>query len=217
MNLQEHYAHYSASLSWDLLEDTELYAKITPTKDTHLYKNIHEYLVALVKAIRGAIDVNNVDMYRKMLRAHQFALTHLFRKMVDELLEDNDKTDGLTYFYLARDIGWHWFKFSGIKGLTIKLKDGPVPSFTVVPRYTPENMHLCAQGFHYIDADEARYLSTQTSECVKAFFLTKEPGTPRLKFVKKMDTAFVFSAADDFNSIKGVVQDWSLSLEGSYV
>lgn len=216
MNLQEHYATYCASLGRDMLAEAALYAKVTPTKDRSLHRTIHEYLVDLVVTIRASIENKDATTYKKMLRNHQFAMTMLFGRMVREMLEDTDLQDGLTYFYLARDLGWNWFKFAGIRCLEFKLKNGPVSEVRVVPSYTEDNAPYCDPGTNYIDADEAGYLSTVSPKEVEQFFYEKRGHTTgSLKFIGHMDGGVpLFTTVDRFNHPERVM-DWSLPLEGS--
>lgn len=217
MNLQEHYASYCASLGRDMLEETELYARVTPTKDKSLHRTIHEYLVDLVRTIRATIDNKDEGTYKKILRSHQFAITMLFGRMVREMLEDTDLKDGLTYFYLARDLGWNWFKFSGIRVLEFRLKNGPISEVRVVPSYTEDNSPYCEPGYNYVDADEANYLSTLSSEEIRKFFDEKGSHTTgSLKFVGMGGGVPLFTTVDKFNCPLRLVGDWSLPLEGSY-
>jgi len=217
MNLQEHYASYCASLGKDMLEETELYAKVTPTKDRSLHRTIHEYLVDLVRTIRATIENKDEETYKKILRRHRFALLMLFGKMVREMLEDTDLQDGLTYFYLARDLGWNWFKFAGIRCLQIKLKDGPVPGFNLVPSYTEDNAPYCTPGTNYIDADEAKYLSTLPAVEVESFFSAKRKlGTGCWKFLYREEGVFSFETPEKYNCPHSRDMDWSLPLEGSF-
>jgi len=217
MNLQEHYATYCASLGRDMLAEAALYAKVTPTKDRSLHRTIHEYLVDLVVTIRASIENKDAATYKKMLKNHQFAMTMLFGRMVREMLEDTDLQDGLTYFYLARDLGWNWFKFLDIRCLYIVLKNGPISEFNLVPHYTPDNyLPYCESGVDYIDADEAKYLSTQSSDEIANFFTAKRKQFKGgQKFVGKVGGAFLFENPARFNCPERLVMDWSLPLEGS--
>lgn len=213
MDLRTHYDSYCKSLRRDLFEETAVFSKITKTKDTRKYKTIHQYLADLVKNIMAAIKQGDLGTYKKYLQQHQYAMTELLMRMVDEMMEDVEHSD-LNYFYLARDLGWNWLKMSRVK----YFKGGQfgLGDILLVPRYRPETICSLLPETKYVDADEAKQFLAMSDADRAKFLDVKSSLIHTSKYVGTYADVPMFVPIDDVNCVERGILDWTLSLERSY-